>query len=832
VIRSGTDQETPEGKGGALLDRIALAYARHYPAAAGGRDFSGQVFGDYRLLERVSRGGMGEVYLAERADGAFESRVAVKLLRASIDSDVRTRRFARERQLLARLEHPGIARLLDGGSGPQDIPFLVMEWVDGEPITAHVQRQQLKLESRLKLFADVCRAVSYAHRNLIVHRDLKPSNILVTRDGKVKLLDFGIGKLLSADEDQSLTRTGAVPMTQAYAAPEQILGHQVTTATDVFALGVVLYELVTGERPHRRDAHAPAALAAQVDTEVVTRPSEKLRRQTGDSAARRISRRLKGDLDTIILTALRRESDRRYASAEALLEDLRRHSEGLPIRARPDTAGYRIGKFLRRHSIGVTATALVMFALVGALSFSLWQSAGRKAEAERANAVQEFLISVFRAADPRVNAGENLTARELLDLAESRVGEEFVNRPRIQAELLTVIAETRQWQQNQLAAEAAAQRAFDVLAPHARRNDLLWARVMRSLAFARYRLDRIDGVEWLLEESARILEWHGEHMAALQVHNALAGVYRRSGGESKAVLLQKEIVARMIRIEGEVSYNVGKANIDLGIFARDIDDLDLSEAALLKGIGIFEEVDHQHHPVYAQGHLMLADVLHRTGRDDEATARFAEAVRLAERSYVAGGAAMAQLISIHGQFLLQQAQGGVEQVIQGTQAMLEGPGLGSLSRGELWRVQGLAWLKFNQLDNARAAFGGAAEEFAVFPGVESRRFRQSQAALHYVEFLQNEDPASLQGLMAEVRWLLEAGGPVHELAMYLTWLADSLRTAADYDGAAAWYSCAYDLTRHRLSEQSSYTRNIAAVWQGLAVDGTPTATATAAQPCR
>lgn len=445
---SEVEREKPEDTGASLLDRIAWAYRQIEPVTSGGQDFSGQSFGNYRLLEQVGRGGMGDVYRAERADGTFESQVAIKLLRASIDSELQTLRFARERRLLARLEHPGIARLIDGGSGPQGIPYLVMEWVDGEPVTAHAQRLDLSIEQRLQLFAEVCRAVAFAHRILIVHRDLKPSNVLVTRDGKVKLLDFGIGKLLSeAEEDaQPLTRTGAVPMTLAYAAPEQILDQPVTTATDVFALGVVLYELLTGQRPYRRDGLGPVALATQIDTEIITRPSDLLRRQAGGLVSRRLVKRLQGDLDTIVLTALKHEPERRYASAEVLLEDLRRHLDGLPIRARSDTAAYRLGKFVRRHRVGVVAAGLIVLSLIGGLAATLWQAQQARSQAQvaeresqRAQQTVEFLASLLEQADPDRAQGVAVTVRQVLDQAARSIDIELSAQPHLQATMQALI---------------------------------------------------------------------------------------------------------------------------------------------------------------------------------------------------------------------------------------------------------------------------------------------------------------------------------------------------------------------------------------------------------
>ncbi|MCH8479137.1 MAG: serine/threonine-protein kinase, partial [Wenzhouxiangella sp.] len=444
---TGTDSSTgaaarPASAGSRLLDQIAQAYASQVQADATA-DLPGELFGNYRLIERVGRGGMGDVYRAERADGAFQAQVAVKLLRASIDSEAMTRRFVRERQILARLNHPHIARLLGGGANTHGLPFLVMEWIDGQPLTDFAAANALDLNQRLALFLDVCDAVAYAHRNLIVHRDLKPSNILVDQSGQVKLLDFGVSKLLAADSDDAeiLTRTGALMMTPAYAAPEQILDQPVTTATDTYALGVVLYELITGQRPHNRDAQTPAALAANVDTEPFTRPSELLARKARHLSERRLARRLRGDLDTVLQVALRREPERRYPSVEALAEDLRRFQRGLPIAARPDSMGYRLGKFLTRHRAGVAASVAVVLALAAGMGMALWQAGVAREQATQALQSKQFVLSLLIEANPgRAQSGIDYRVVDLLRNAAGRVERELERVPDLQAELRVEIA--------------------------------------------------------------------------------------------------------------------------------------------------------------------------------------------------------------------------------------------------------------------------------------------------------------------------------------------------------------------------------------------------------
>jgi len=355
---------------------------------------AGQRLGPYRLIAELGRGGMGAVFLAERADAQYEKRVAIKLVKPGMDTDAVLGQFRRERQILASLEHPHIARFLDGGTTTEGRPYFVMEYIDGQPITAYCEARDLDLAARLGLFRDVCAAVAYAHRRLIVHRDIKPSNILVTSGGEVKLLDFGIARLVQAGEggDDATAATQRL-MTPEYASPEQLSGQPVTTLSDVYSLGVVLYELLTGRTPYRVARSTPEAMARTVTDAPPLRPSEVAGGEGGGHDRRR--QQLRGDLDTIVLAALHVAADRRYQSVERLSDDLARHLAGQPVLARGDTWRYRTGKFLRRHAGAVAAAALLAITLVGGLVATAWQAqrATRQeavAQRERARAERRF----------------------------------------------------------------------------------------------------------------------------------------------------------------------------------------------------------------------------------------------------------------------------------------------------------------------------------------------------------------------------------------------------------------------------------------------------------
>src|SRR5215510_4143700 len=345
------------------IANVALSFT-----AKSNNDLSGERVGPYRVLRLIGRGGMGDVYEAERDDDQFQQQVAIKIIKRGMDTDFVRDRFLRERQILASLDHPHIARLFDGGATEDGRPYFVMEFVAGEPITAYCRSHQLSVNEKLKLFRKVCSAVQHAHQRLVIHRDLKPSNILIThpadlkadvKDGEPKLLDFGIAKLLSPDVSEADTRTETAlrMMTPEYASPEQARGQAVATTTDVYSLGVVLYELLTERRPHEFRTYAPAEIERAICETMVEEPSKVVGQMTG--APSRLARQLVGDLDNIVMMAMRKEPERRYQSVEQFSEDIRRYLEGMPVVARKDTFGYRTGKFVRRHKAGVAVLALL-----------------------------------------------------------------------------------------------------------------------------------------------------------------------------------------------------------------------------------------------------------------------------------------------------------------------------------------------------------------------------------------------------------------------------------------------------------------------------------------
>ena len=417
-----------------------------------------QRVGPYRIVREVGHGGMGAVYLAERDDGQFEQRVALKLVRNTLSNRAELLvRFVEERRILAVLEHAGIARLLDGGVTDDGSPWFAMEYVDGESLDRFCDARALSLEQRLSLFGAVCEAVQYAHQHLVIHRDLKPSNILVTSDGVVKLLDFGIAKLVDplGHPDGDATRTVWQAMTPQYAAPEQVRGEPVSTATDVYALGVVLYELVSGRRPYELRGLTPAEVERSVCEVEPPKPSTTFgvdgkgadtrpeRARMRATTPERLRRSLQGDVDAIAMQALRKEPARRYPSAAALLDDVHRLRDGMPVVARTNSAGYRFRKFAGRHRGALAVGAAMLVLLVSGYARERVMRGRAEAETRKAKAVEAYVVGIFDGSDPFSEAarpGEELSARALLDRGARRVGSELAAQPEVEAEMRGVIS--------------------------------------------------------------------------------------------------------------------------------------------------------------------------------------------------------------------------------------------------------------------------------------------------------------------------------------------------------------------------------------------------------
>ncbi len=427
----------------------------------------GLKIGVYKITGDLGFGGMGAVYLAERIDGEFDRKVAVKMLRRELNTVKLRRNFTREREILSKLCHPNIAKLLDAGKTDDGVPYLVMEYVDGLPIDEFSRVRNLSLKARLKLFHKVCDAVAYAHRNLVIHRDIKPSNILVTETGEPKLLDFGISKLLGADDVTKVTEIGA--MTPEYASPEQIRGETVSTATDVYTLGVVLYKILTGVLPFGGNGETNGSLLKSITDDEPASPSTAIIHQSADADGKpetihQISKSLRGDLDNIILKAIAKEPERRYESVGDFEADIWRHLDGLPVSARPATRSYRAGKFIRRHKMPVVAAAMVLLSLMVGITVAIWQA--REARAHAANSaletekareeqrksekVTKFVSKIFGYANPGwfAEGAKTQGKARVIDVVEElsgKIDSEFADEPDVAAQLHSTFASIFHW---------------------------------------------------------------------------------------------------------------------------------------------------------------------------------------------------------------------------------------------------------------------------------------------------------------------------------------------------------------------------------------------------
>ncbi len=662
--------------GGFLEDAVRKAAEEVAVSSAGAASFVGRRLGAYRVIREVARGGMGAVYLAERADEQYRSRVALKTIGSSLAGGELVRRFRRERQILANLSHPNIAKLLDGGTTSEGIPYVVMEYIDGEPIDVYCERRDFGIEQRLELFRTVCDAVSYAHRNLVVHRDIKPGNIMVTRDGVVKLLDFGIARFLDPAEgslDLTLTGDGVRLLTPTFASPEQVRGDPVTVSSDIYSLGAVLYQLLAGQSPHQFESTAPGEIYRVVCEETPKRLSE---------VAGKMARRLVGDLDSIVDRALRKEPERRYATVEQLSEDVRRYMSGFPVTARSDAWSYRARKFYRRHRAAVIAAAAFVLLLAGsALAMTIQtvrvarQRDAANRERERAERVSDFLVEVFSLSDPSEARGNSVTAREVLDSAAVRLDRELANEPEMRATLAHAIGRTYRslglYQQALTETEAvvAWRRRHEPDSPelveslslqgslleYLGRYEEAEAIHLESLELARsiygrdrpevaeytqnlamtYRtMGRLEDAEPLLREALSIRRQALEEDDPA-IANSLMGLgllLQDQGKYEEAEALMRECVERRRTLLGEDHPDYASAVSSLAFVVQDRGDLDGAEALFLEALELQREVLGNEHPDVGTTLFTLAGLYEAQARYDEAEAMYRDVLELDRRT--------------------------------------------------------------------------------------------------------------------------------------------------------------------------------------------------------
>ena len=609
----------------ALQDQVLSLLAG---TSEGGADVDdvepGRLIGRYRVVRMLGRGGMGAVYLAERADEQFQQQVAVKLIGGLVPAGALARRFRSERQILANLNHPNIARLLDGGAGEDGVPYLAMEYIDGIRLDRYCDENALDLRRRLHLFQQVCAAVQYAHQHLVVHRDIKPSNILVTAEGNPKLLDFGIAKLLDTErtgEVDDVTRLHERIWTPGYASPEQMRGERIGTVSDVYSLGVLLYYLLTGVQPYALSGRNAQEFLHLVETLDPPRPSAAVDKSS--PASRTLARSIAGDLDNIVLRAMHREPDRRYPSATALAEDVQRYLEDRPVEARPDAWTYRVGKFARRNAAALAATSVVLVSIAALVIFYTARLTTERdiAQRERAvsTAVSQFMRDVFRVATPSAARGNSVTVREVLDAAVKRIDTDLHTEPRLRTQLLVSMGQAYNglglWDQaRQLLERAVEQERTSFGDSHLELSEALTA-----LATANHNLNRfeIDLQQYL--EALKIREGLGRvrDADAAALLNSIAGTLRaqQKFDQSLDYSRRAEVIARALdpaqpRMLGQVLQGYSMTYLLMGEHAR-------SEQLARDSLALVQDAVNDGYDVYANSIHALAESLRRQYKLEE-----------------------------------------------------------------------------------------------------------------------------------------------------------------------------------------------------------------------
>jgi len=582
---------------------------------------AGKRVGPYRLVDVIGEGGMGQVFLAERADEEFEQRVAIKMANwLRVNPDILAR-FQLERQILAGLEHPNIARLLDGGRTGEGVPYLVMEYVDGESILNYAEARALPVDERLDLFLAICDAVQYAHGKLVVHRDLKPSNVLVTDEGAPKLLDFGIAKLLDpGSAGEAVTRAEVRIMTPEYASPEQLSGQPVTTATDVYGLGLLLYQLLTGTLPFDLGSRTSPEIR-----DIVCQTSPTLPSLAADIAGQGgLASRLRGDLDNIILMALRKDPERRYATVKELADDVRHYRANEPVRARGDSWAYRSGKFLRRHHAAVAATVLVAAAVATQTAFYTQRLAAERDvalhERQVAESTTDFLVDLFDVSDPANSSGEDVTARAVLDAGAKRIRDELKDDDEIRGRMLQTIGRVYErlghYDEARELMEEAVELNRAVLEP----TDARFIDGMNELSWLHYRAENWDAARAVAEEALALQRSAagGDTPEMARTLNMMGTVVYYQDDMQGSLVYYDRALATLAGPEWRDDPLRATTLNHLGIVYDMLSRYDEAEAAYQESLDIRLRTLGEEHPRIAIAYVNLATHYHNTNQPEKA----------------------------------------------------------------------------------------------------------------------------------------------------------------------------------------------------------------------
>jgi serine/threonine-protein kinase len=606
--------------------------------------------GPYRVVREVGRGGMGSVFLATRDDDEFKRQVALKLLHPGMVSEDIVRRFRNERQILAGIDHPHVAKLYDGGTTDDGLPYLVMEYIDGSRLDDYCDAHRLSIEKRLTLFRKVCSAVHFAHQNLVIHRDLKPANILVTAEGEPKLLDFGIAKLLNPELAASTlgtTHADTRLLTPEYASPEQIKGEPITTGSDIYALGVLLYRLLTGHSPYRLSGLQLHQLARVICETEPTRPSaviDEVEEAAGaespllisastvagnrEASPERLRRKLRGDLDNIVLRALRKEATERYSSVEQLSEDIRRFVAGLPVHARRGTFAYRSSKFIRRHKAPLGALFTLVVLLLGFTAFTVRERERAESEAAKANAVVAFLQETLSSANPFTGEGRDATVLAVLETAVKRIDSSFGDQPEIEAVIQNTIGATYRDLARYDDAEPLIRSALDtrrrVLGPE--HPDI--AESMSALAsLLTYKGDYEAGERLCRDALAMRRRLHGnEHQDVAEAMSDLGLVLDYKGEAEEAESIHRQALAMRRRLLGNEHTAVAESLGNLGVLLDDKGEYEEAEVLLSEALATTRTLLGDAHPRTAQALNNLAALREHRGEFESAKSLYREAI--------------------------------------------------------------------------------------------------------------------------------------------------------------------------------------------------------------
>jgi eukaryotic-like serine/threonine-protein kinase len=620
------------------------------------RHMKGEVVGRYKIIKEIGYGGMGNVFQAERSDGEFNQKVALKLLRDLLPSAHQVERFRSERQILASLSHGQIARLFDGGVTEKGQPWFAMELVEGQPITTYCDQNKLTVEERLKLFLDVCSAVQYAHRKLVVHRDLKPSNILVTVDCKVKLLDFGIAKVVdepASGEGSPLTRQGIFPLTPSYASPEQIKGEAITTASDIYQLGLVLYELLSGSRPYDLTGKSPAGMEQTicetepvapvqklVNGELATNDPEKTAVERGIKLPQ-LRKKLRGDIGTVVMKALRKEPDRRYESAEQFAGDIRRCLAGKPIQAHPDSRLYRAKKFIHRNPAETIAAAIILILMAGYIVTITWHTqrtqaalADAEREAEKSEQVVEFLMGMFEAGDPYKSLGDTVTAGVLLERGLNRA-EQLNSQPGVQAQMFEIIGRVYRELGEYEKAWPALDKAITLREGGNAPPGIQTADNYYKMGTVMHHMGRYRESDNYFNKALEIYREHPEHKSPEYASSlySMAGFYSIRGEFETAEKMHIQALEMRLALLNEVHPDVAESYQGMGNTQYMAGNIDGAFRKLQKALKIYEAVYHDDHPVIAGVKTNLAGPLQKLGYTVEAGSYLETALSINERVF-------------------------------------------------------------------------------------------------------------------------------------------------------------------------------------------------------